>query len=64
MKDLRATESLREMRADDDTRRGWPSCHKVFGKRSALLVGDGLLSMTFEELAGGLLVLDEGGDHE
>ena len=37
---------------DDDTRRGRPSCHKAFGEGQALLVGDGLLSLAFEVLAG------------
>jgi len=37
---------------DDDMRRGRPSCHKAFGEGQALLVGDGLLSLAFEVLAG------------
>ena len=33
---------------DDDTRRGQPSCHIKFGEATALLAGDGLLTMAFE----------------
>lgn len=33
---------------DDDMRRGQPSCHKKFGEATALLAGDGLLTMAFE----------------
>lgn len=33
---------------DDDTRRGQPSCHVKFGEATALLAGDGLLTMAFE----------------
>jgi geranylgeranyl pyrophosphate synthase len=37
---------------DDAVRRGKPSCHKAFGEARALLVGDGLLTLAFEVLAG------------
>ena len=33
---------------DDDMRRGQPSCHIQFGEATALLAGDGLLTMAFE----------------
>ena len=33
---------------DDDMRRGQPSCHKKFDEATALLAGDGLLTMAFE----------------
>ncbi len=36
---------------DDDLRRGQPSCHKAFGEATAILTGDGLLTMAFEILA-------------
>ena len=36
---------------DDDFRRGRPSCHKVFGEATAILAGDGLLTLAFEWLA-------------
>lgn len=32
---------------DDDTRRGKPSCHKVFGEATALLAGDALQALAF-----------------
>lgn len=32
---------------DDDFRRGKPSCHKQFGEATALLAGDGLLTLAF-----------------
>ncbi len=32
---------------NDDTRRGKPTCHKVFGEAVALLAGDGLLTEAF-----------------
>lgn len=35
---------------DDDMRRGRPSCHVQFGESTALLAGDGLLTMAFELL--------------
>lgn len=36
---------------DDDLRRGKPSCHKQFGEATALLAGDGLLTMAFSMIA-------------
>ena len=36
---------------DDDFRRGQPSCHKAFGEATAILAGDGLLTLAFEILA-------------
>ncbi len=36
---------------DDDFRRGKPSNHKVFGEATAILAGDGLLTLAFEWLA-------------
>ncbi len=33
---------------DDDTRRGRPTNHKVFGEDMAILAGDGLLNLAFE----------------
>jgi geranylgeranyl diphosphate synthase type II len=36
---------------DDDLRRGRPTCHKVFGEASAILVGDALLARAFEIIA-------------
>jgi geranylgeranyl diphosphate synthase type II len=36
---------------DDDMRRGRPSCHKAFDEATALLAGDGLLTMAFETLS-------------
>jgi geranylgeranyl pyrophosphate synthase len=36
---------------DDDTRRGRPSNHTVFGEAMAILAGDGLLALAFEILA-------------
>ena len=36
---------------DDDTRRGLPTSHKVFGEAMALLAGDGLLTLAFGVLA-------------
>lgn len=37
---------------DADTRRGQPSCHVAFGEPTAILVGDALLTLAFETLAG------------
>ncbi len=34
-----------------DTRRGRPACHKAYGEATAILVGDGLLTLAFETLA-------------
>lgn len=36
---------------DDDLRRGRPSCHRQFDEATAILVGDGLLTLAFEILA-------------
>jgi geranylgeranyl diphosphate synthase, type II len=36
---------------DDDLRRGRPSCHKAFDEATAVLAGDGLLTLAFEVLA-------------
>ncbi|MBC8584207.1 polyprenyl synthetase family protein [Youxingia wuxianensis] len=35
---------------NDDYRRGKPSCHKKFGESTALLAGDGLLTLAFETI--------------
>ena len=37
---------------DDDLRRGKPTTHAVYGEATGVLVGDGLLTMAFEHLAG------------
>jgi len=34
-----------------DTRRGQPSCHKQWGEATAILAGDGLLTLAFETVA-------------
>ena len=39
---------------DDDMRRGRPSCHAKFGESTAILVGDALQAMAFEQLGVGL----------
>ena len=36
---------------DDDLRRGKPTCHKRFDEATAILAGDGLISLAFEILA-------------
>ena len=36
---------------DDDQRRGLPTCHKRFDEATAILAGDGLLTLAFEILA-------------
>ena len=36
---------------DDDMRRGRPTCHKAFDEATAILAGDGLLTLAFEILA-------------
>ncbi len=36
---------------DDDLRRGRPACHVVYGEAMAVLVGDALQALAFEELA-------------
>jgi len=40
---------------DDDLRRGQPTCHKKFGEATAILAGDGLLTLAFEVLTGAKL---------
>jgi geranylgeranyl diphosphate synthase type II len=37
---------------DDDFRRGKPTVHKKFGEATAILAGDGLLTLAFEVIAG------------
>jgi len=37
---------------NDDLRRGMPTCHKKFDEATAILAGDGLLTMAFELLCG------------
>jgi len=36
---------------DDDLRRGRPTCHKAFDEATAILAGDGLLTLAFEMIA-------------
>ena len=36
---------------DDDLRRGRPTCHKAFDEATAILAGDGLLTLAFEIIA-------------
>ena len=36
---------------NDDLRRGKPTCHKRFGEATAILAGDGLLTLAFQTLA-------------
>jgi len=36
---------------DDDLRRGKPTCHKAFDEATAILAGDGLLTLAFEILS-------------
>lgn len=36
---------------DDDLRRGQPTCHKKFDEATAILAGDGLLTLAFDVLA-------------
>src|ERR1700691_6155100 len=36
---------------NSDLRRGLPTCHKAFGEATAILAGDGLLTLAFEVLA-------------
>jgi len=36
---------------DDDLRRGRPTCHKAFDEATAVLAGDGLLTLAFEVVA-------------
>jgi geranylgeranyl pyrophosphate synthase len=44
---------------DDDLRRGRPTLHKAFDEATAILAGDALLAMAFEELATTTLVVDD-----
>ena len=44
---------------DDDFRRGMPSCHKKFDYATALLAGDGLLTLAFSVAAGAQLPSDK-----
>ena len=37
---------------DDELRRGRPTCHIAYGEATAILAGDGLLTLAFEVLAG------------
>ena len=37
---------------DDDLRRGKPTCHVKYGEATAILAGDGLLTLAFEIIAG------------
>ena len=37
---------------DDDLRRGRPTCHVVYGEAMAILAGDALQALAFEQLAG------------
>ena len=39
---------------DDDLRRGRPTCHKQFDEATAILAGDGLLTLAFELVAKGV----------
>lgn len=39
---------------DDDLRRGRPTCHRAFDEATAILTGDGLLTLAFEVLADGI----------
>lgn len=39
---------------DDDLRRGRPTCHKAFDEATAILAGDGLLTLAFETLVAGV----------
>lgn len=36
---------------NDDLRRGWPTCHRQFDEATAILAGDGLLTLAFDVLA-------------
>jgi farnesyl diphosphate synthase len=38
---------------DDDLRRGRPTCHVEYDEATAILAGDGLLTLAFEVIAGG-----------
>jgi geranylgeranyl diphosphate synthase, type II len=43
---------------DDDLRRGRPTCHLAFDEATAILAGDGLLTLAFETLARGVRPAD------
>ncbi|MEG2597752.1 MAG: polyprenyl synthetase family protein, partial [Oscillospiraceae bacterium] len=43
---------------NDELRRGKPSCHKKFNEATALLAGDGLLTMAFSQIAAANLSAD------
>lgn len=47
---------------DDELRRGLPTCHMKFGEATAILAGDGLLTMAFEVMAN-LKHYDSAPDH-
>ena len=36
---------------NDDFRRGQPSCHKKYGEGTAILIGDALLNLAFEQMS-------------
>src|SRR5262249_27422886 len=44
---------------DDDLRRGRPTLHKAFDEATAILAGDALLALAFEELATLTLTVDD-----
>jgi len=44
---------------DDDLRRGRPTLHKKFDEATAILAGDALLALAFEELAASALALGD-----
>lgn len=43
---------------DDDLRRGRPTCHKAFDEATAVLAGDGLLTLAFELIAANIRPAD------
>lgn len=43
---------------DDDLRRGKPSCHKVYGEATALLVGDALLNAAYRHISASDMLTD------
>jgi len=46
---------------DDDLRRGRPSCHKAYDEATAILAGDGLLTLAFQALASDPALGDDAG---
>lgn len=44
---------------DDDLRRGKPTCHRAFDEATAILAGDGLLTMAFDVLANAPLATEQ-----